>query len=228
MTKIMTEVTFQPLLRLDVLPPVLPTPGLGRDAQDKSTDNSTVDPTTAASPTHTTTETAPRQENKATYVLYAAIVHSGQSVNSGHYYCIARPNEQAASKLRAVLRTGKDVNIDEQALLLANSDSSWHNFNDRLVSRSSFSVLADITSVFPSDVVYALWYRRVDDDEEELDAAPWSASHVSSLRARVERDNRIFSQESVAENRSAHSARPAIDRTYANFRSEDGYYDPDR
>ena len=69
------------------------------------------------------------------YDLYAVVVHSGSSAQSGHYYCYAK------------------VGSDEQA--------PWYLFNDENVSLSSLEAMRRSMEVFGrTDSPYILFYQR--------------------------------------------------------------------
>jgi len=75
------------------------------------------------------------------YILYGVIIHSGQSSHSGHYYTYAR------SSLKASM----------------NSDSAqWFKLNDDDVGASSFDSFKNITSSYPRDCAYILFYVKKD------------------------------------------------------------------
>ncbi|EGG14786.1 peptidase C19 family protein [Cavenderia fasciculata] len=75
------------------------------------------------------------------YQLYAVIFHSGSSVNSGHYFTYAKPS-----------------NSKEQ---------DWCLFNDSNVQLSDFNSFYNIPLRFHSDTPYILFYKRVDDDDDD-------------------------------------------------------------
>jgi len=101
--------------------------------------------------------------------------------------------------------------------------------NDSLVSRASFHTLGNITSTFPSDVAYLLFYRLVEDDilysNQVSSAAGDSTSRIDlSLLSTINADNSNYLND---------THRPSFDQSpdhiYTRFRQDDGsdYYDPD-
>jgi len=77
------------------------------------------------------------------YILHAAVMHSGRSVSCGHYYCVARTSGSGG-------------------------DGTWMMFNDSRVTRMSFSQLAAISHIFPTDVPYILFFSRCGGDEDAV------------------------------------------------------------
>merc|ERR1712086_172174 len=75
------------------------------------------------------------EKDSEAYELYAIVVHSGSSAQSGHYYCYAK--------------TAKT------------QDSPWYLFNDQNVSQSSFEAMQSSLQSFERDTPYILFYRRI-------------------------------------------------------------------
>ncbi|XP_022244261.1 ubiquitin carboxyl-terminal hydrolase 35-like isoform X1 [Limulus polyphemus] len=70
------------------------------------------------------------------YSLYAVVVHSGVSAESGHYYTYAQSSE------------------------IESETDRWYLFNDSHVSFSSYKSLSNLSKRFPRDTAYVLFYRK--------------------------------------------------------------------
>lgn len=81
------------------------------------------------------------------YDLCSVVVHSGVSSESGHYYCYAR---EGAARPSPVLESTDRPEPENQ----------WYLFNDTRVSFSSFESVSNVTSFFPKDTAYVLFYRQ--------------------------------------------------------------------
>lgn len=87
----------------------------------------------------------PEDEGNVDYTLVGAVVHSGLSSESGHYYCYGRTD-----------------NVDDSLVPLdGQREEYWCLFNDDRVSQSSFDALSNISSRFCNDTAYVLFYQRV-------------------------------------------------------------------
>ncbi|XP_060102693.1 ubiquitin carboxyl-terminal hydrolase 38 [Heteronotia binoei] len=109
------------------------------------------------------------------YVLSSVVVHSGISSESGHYYSYARnvassgpslgPYDQAKSLALAYpqsnLMAGEapvaavEKDLDENEV-----SKEWFLFNDSRVTFTSFQSVQKITSRFPKDTAYVLFYKK--------------------------------------------------------------------
>lgn len=104
------------------------------------------------------------REGDVEYSLYAVVVHSGYSSDGGHYYTYAREPHVP------------DV---------------WYIFNDSKVSYSSFSSFANLSTKFPVDTAYVLFYHR-----KGLELPnPTLPLLRHDLRLAVDRDNMKFHRE---------------------------------
>lgn len=89
------------------------------------------------------------------YDLCSVVVHSGISSESGHYYCYSRectdtvPHGQPRD---GVPKLTPDKQLDFEI--------QWYLFNDTRVSFSSFESVSNVTSFFPKDIAYVLFYRQ--------------------------------------------------------------------
>ena len=127
-----------------------------------------------------------------TYSLYAVIVHSGSSMDFGHYYTYARGSEFAT--------------LDRS---LAASREHWFRFNDSTVTSAEFESLSQISRRYPGDVPYILCYRRVlpesDSDSRALES-PLPEMIPAALVAEVQSDNvRLVTDESARARRPQRS-----------------------
>ncbi|XP_036284194.1 ubiquitin carboxyl-terminal hydrolase 35 [Pipistrellus kuhlii] len=129
------------------------------------------------------------------YDLCSVVVHSGVSSESGHYYCYAREGARPAAPPGA---GGPEP------------EHQWYLFNDTRVSFSSFESVSNVTSFFPKDTAYVLFYRQRPRPGEgpEAEAEPGSprartepALHKDLMEA-ISRDNILFLQEQEKEARS--------------------------
>ncbi|OQR91912.1 ubiquitin-specific protease [Achlya hypogyna] len=114
-----------------------------------------------------------------TYGLYAVLVHSGVSANSGHYYSYCR--DTAGARL--------DLEDDPAA--------PWLKFNDTTLGVSSWREMNDAMVSSVSDSVYLLFYKRLDvgdagveesksEDDEAMLLAKAMALSMSSTQAALD------------------------------------------
>uniref|UniRef100_A0A8D2IXF3 Ubiquitin specific peptidase 38 n=1 Tax=Varanus komodoensis TaxID=61221 RepID=A0A8D2IXF3_VARKO len=109
------------------------------------------------------------------YILSSVVVHSGISSESGHYYSYARnvassgPSlgsfDQAQSLTLAYpqsnLMAGEaPVTAVEKELDENEVSKEWFLFNDSRVTFTSFQSVQKITSRFPKDTAYVLFYKK--------------------------------------------------------------------
>jgi hypothetical protein len=102
------------------------------------------------------------------YGLYAVVVHSGATLNRGHYYTFARSS----------CCTHLDSNNCRQ--------HPWRRFDDRDVTRSTFEDLTSFLNISEVASAYMLFYRRLPagtaaSDAEVSTVEALSASHVASV-----------------------------------------------
>ncbi|KAM9220143.1 ubiquitin carboxyl-terminal hydrolase 35 [Dugong dugon] len=145
------------------------------------------------------------------YDLCSVVVHSGVSSESGHYYCYAR--EGAA-------RPPPSLGMADRP----EPENQWYLFNDTRVSFSSFESVSNVTSFFPKDTAYVLFYRQR--PEEGPEAEPGSPRvraeptlHKDLMEA-ISKDNILYlqEQEKEARSRTAYiSALPASPRWGRGF-----------
>uniref|UniRef100_A0A4X2L9P8 Ubiquitin specific peptidase 35 n=1 Tax=Vombatus ursinus TaxID=29139 RepID=A0A4X2L9P8_VOMUR len=135
----------------------------------------------------------------AAYDLCSVVVHSGISSESGHYYCYAREGKTAT--VNSPGSTGLSSAEKPPGL-----ESQWYLFNDTRVSFSSFESVSNVTSFFPKDTAYVLFYRQR--AREGLRAEPRSprphsepALHKDLIEA-ISKDNILYLQEQEKEARS--------------------------
>lgn len=89
------------------------------------------------------------------YDLCSVVVHSGISSESGHYYCYSR--ECTDTVPHAQPRDGTPKPASDKQL---DFEIQWYLFNDTRVSFSSFESVSNVTSFFPKDTAYVLFYRQ--------------------------------------------------------------------
>lgn len=119
------------------------------------------------------------------YDLCSVVVHSGVSSESGHYYCYAR---EGAARPAPSLGTADRPEPEHQ----------WYLFNDTRVSFSSFESVSNITSFFPKDTAYVLFYRqRPGEGPEAEPTSPrvWTEPTLhKDLMEAISKDNILFLQ----------------------------------
>ncbi|XP_037696758.1 ubiquitin carboxyl-terminal hydrolase 35 isoform X2 [Choloepus didactylus] len=127
------------------------------------------------------------------YDLCSVIVHSGVSSESGHYYCYAR---EGAARPPPSLGTADRPELENQ----------WYLFNDTRVSFSSFESVSNVTSFFPKDTAYVLFYRqRPGGGAEAEPGSPRIRAEPSlhkDLMEAISKDNILYLQEQEKEARS--------------------------
>lgn len=132
-------------------------------------------------------------DQQASYVLYAVVVHSGTSADRGHYYTYARHSSQESlSPRKSAYRSGAPDPLSKQ----------WYLFNDSRVTGAPYSSLEGLTSRFPRDTAYVLFYRQIDDSLAYQDAAPGELLHPS-LQDLVDIDNVKYFEEQEAKSKRA-------------------------
>lgn len=119
------------------------------------------------------------------YDLCSVVVHSGVSSESGHYYCYAR---EGAARPAPALGTADRPEPEHQ----------WYLFNDTRVSFSSFESVSNITSFFPKDTAYVLFYRqRLGEVPEAELGSPRARTEPTlhkDLMEAISKDNILFLQ----------------------------------
>ncbi|XP_008564300.1 PREDICTED: ubiquitin carboxyl-terminal hydrolase 35-like isoform X1 [Galeopterus variegatus] len=145
------------------------------------------------------------------YDLCSVVVHSGVSSESGHYYCYAR---EGAARPAPSLGTADRPEPENQ----------WYLFNDTRVSFSSFESVSNVTSFFPKDTAYVLFYRQRPEEgpEAELGSPRVRAEPTlhKDLMEAISKDNILYlqEQEKEARSRAAYiSALPASPRWGRGF-----------
>ncbi|XP_010177530.1 PREDICTED: ubiquitin carboxyl-terminal hydrolase 35-like, partial [Mesitornis unicolor] len=157
------------------------------------------------------------------YDLCSVVVHSGISSESGHYYCYSRectdtiPHGQPRE---GVPKPASDKQLDFEI--------QWYLFNDTRVSFSSFESVSNVTSFFPKDTAYVLFYRqRLGRQSCSLHEALAEASNLhgepslhKDLMEAISKDNILYlqEQEKEARNRAAYiSALPKSPLWWRDF-----------
>ncbi|NXA78608.1 UBP35 hydrolase, partial [Thryothorus ludovicianus] len=143
------------------------------------------------------------------YDLCSVVVHSGISSESGHYYCYSRectdtiPHGQPRD---GVPKPASDKQLDFEI--------QWYLFNDTRVSFSSFESVSNVTSFFPKDTAYVLFYRQrpgrqsclLHEALAEAGRLHGEPSLHKDLMEAISKDNILFlqEQEKEARNRAAY------------------------
>ncbi|XP_025275300.1 ubiquitin carboxyl-terminal hydrolase 35 [Canis lupus dingo] len=127
------------------------------------------------------------------YDLCSVVVHSGVSSESGHYYCYAREGAaRPAPSLGAADRP--------------EPENQWYLFNDTRVSFSSFESVSNVTSFFPKDTAYVLFYRQRPGEAPEAEpSSPRGRTEPTlhkDLMEAISKDNILYLQEQEKEARS--------------------------
>uniref|UniRef100_A0A8C8RR35 Ubiquitin carboxyl-terminal hydrolase n=1 Tax=Pelusios castaneus TaxID=367368 RepID=A0A8C8RR35_9SAUR len=143
------------------------------------------------------------------YDLCSVVVHSGVSSESGHYYCYAR--ECADTSTRSQPRDGAHKSTSDKQM---DFEIQWYLFNDTRISFSSFESVSNVTSFFPKDTAYVLFYRQrpckqncavheAVSDAVRLHGEP---SPNKDLMEAISKDNILYlqEQEKEARNRAAY------------------------
>lgn len=107
------------------------------------------------------------------YTLSSVVVHSGVSSESGHYYSYARnvtgsgPSGlcHQSTALSLVSPQAKLLTEESPCTVLENEldpemPREWFLFNDSRVTFTSFQSVQKITSRFPKDTAYVLFYKK--------------------------------------------------------------------
>ncbi|KFP31706.1 Ubiquitin carboxyl-terminal hydrolase 38, partial [Colius striatus] len=157
------------------------------------------------------------------YDLCSVVVHSGVSSESGHYYCYSRectdtvPHGQPRAEAP---KPASDKHLDFEI--------QWYLFNDTRVSFSSFESVSNVTSFFPKDTAYVLFYRQRPGRQScLLQEALAEAGHLhgepslhKDLMEAISKDNILYlqEQEKEARNRAAYiSALPKSPLWWRDF-----------
>ncbi|XP_074761126.1 ubiquitin carboxyl-terminal hydrolase 38 isoform X4 [Athene noctua] len=91
------------------------------------------------------------------YVLSSVVVHSGVSSESGHYYSYARNVTGSGPSGLCHPSTALSLVSPQDKLL---TEEKWFLFNDSRVTFTSFQSVQKITSRFPKDTAYVLFYKK--------------------------------------------------------------------
>ncbi|XP_042750445.1 ubiquitin carboxyl-terminal hydrolase 35-like, partial [Lagopus leucura] len=174
-TKILENISIPAVLELPILVSSEETEGVCRHGEDRAGRGSTFVP--------------------AVYDLCSVVVHSGISSESGHYYCYSR--ECTDTVPHAPPRDGTPASGKQ-----LDFEIPWYLFNDHRVSFSSFESVSNVTSFFPKDTAYVLFYRqREGRPSSPLHEAVAEASHLHSrlslnkdLMETISKDNILYLQ----------------------------------
>ncbi|NWX85022.1 UBP38 hydrolase, partial [Nothoprocta pentlandii] len=157
------------------------------------------------------------------YDLCSVVVHSGISSESGHYYCYSR--ECSDTVTHGQPRDGTPKPTSDKQL---DFEIQWYLFNDTRVSFSSFESVSNVTSFFPKDTAYVLFYRQRPGRQScpmHMAGAESSRPHGEpslnkDLMEAISKDNILYlqEQEKEARNRAAYiSALPKSPLWWRDF-----------
>uniref|UniRef100_A0A8B9NUH8 Ubiquitin carboxyl-terminal hydrolase n=1 Tax=Apteryx owenii TaxID=8824 RepID=A0A8B9NUH8_APTOW len=157
------------------------------------------------------------------YDLCSVVVHSGISSESGHYYCYSR--ECSDTITHGQPRDGVQKPASDKQL---DFEIQWYLFNDTRVSFSSFESVSNVTSFFPKDTAYVLFYRQrpgrqscpVHEAGAEASRPHGEPSLNKDLMEAISKDNILYlqEQEKEARNRAAYiSALPKSPLWWRDF-----------
>ncbi|XP_067145716.1 ubiquitin carboxyl-terminal hydrolase 35 [Apteryx mantelli] len=157
------------------------------------------------------------------YDLCSVVVHSGISSESGHYYCYSR--ECSDTITHGQPRDGVQKPASDKQL---DFEIQWYLFNDTRVSFSSFESVSNVTSFFPKDTAYVLFYRQrpgrqscpVHEAGAEASRLHGEPSLNKDLMEAISKDNILYlqEQEKEARNRAAYiSALPKSPLWWRDF-----------
>ena len=124
------------------------------------------------------------------YALMTVIVHSGLSLDCGHYYCYARHCIPVDKAKVSTKKRNDDVDFLEDR---------WYLFNDCRVSYSTYSSFSNVTKRFAKDTAYVLFYKRINPDVLISKGTTGRAQSLEltlrdELRDAIERDNKAYLQ----------------------------------
>uniref|UniRef100_A0A8B9PPS5 Ubiquitin carboxyl-terminal hydrolase n=1 Tax=Apteryx owenii TaxID=8824 RepID=A0A8B9PPS5_APTOW len=107
------------------------------------------------------------------YMLSSVVVHSGVSSESGHYYSYARNVTGSGpsglchqSKALSLVSPQNNLLAEESPCTVVENEldtempKEWFLFNDSRVTFTSFQSVQKITSRFPKDTAYVLFYKK--------------------------------------------------------------------
>lgn len=90
------------------------------------------------------------------------------SAQHGHYFTIGRHSDVAACSSCIDLTSSPTASTRDPTMAMLSSSAApahesgaWALFNDAHVTASSSAALQQLTALFPNDVPYLLFYRRV-------------------------------------------------------------------
>eukprot|EP00062_Callorhinchus_milii_P012592 gi/632959801/ref/XP_007895834.1/ PREDICTED: ubiquitin carboxyl-terminal hydrolase 38 [Callorhinchus milii] len=208
--KILDDVVLPLVLQLPVDKPPVPTsPGENQLVVSDSTENvpkklKSSDSVNSSDP------------HRVPYLLSSIVVHSGMSSESGHYYCYARntasgPAGQLCCQgdLRGLsspspgctAHTEPSTSVIWQDANCRETAKEWFLFNDSRVTFTSFQSVQNVTSRFPKDTAYVLFYRKQDAGHGVLPSAingVWVNGEPplqKELMDAITKDNKLYLQE---------------------------------
>ncbi|XP_042324405.1 ubiquitin carboxyl-terminal hydrolase 38 [Sceloporus undulatus] len=150
------------------------------------------------------------------YVLSSVVVHSGISSESGHYYSYARNVSSSGSSLGSFDQSQSLALTYPQSNFMAGEapvaavekelgenevSKEWFLFNDSRVTFTSFHSVQKITSRFPKDTAYVLFYKK-QNSASALSATSANGLCINGdpplqkdLMDAITKDNKLYLQE---------------------------------
>ncbi|XP_039600257.1 ubiquitin carboxyl-terminal hydrolase 35-like [Polypterus senegalus] len=139
-----------------------------------------------------------------TYDLCSVVVHSGISSESGHYYCYARECTGGVGGPEAIHSDREEVKAPSSQ---KSAERQWFLFNDTRVSYSSFESVSNVTTYFPKDTAYVMFFRKrllpVIENESFSTAEKMYGEMAlnKELSESISKDNLLYAQEREREER---------------------------
>ncbi|XP_075607320.1 ubiquitin carboxyl-terminal hydrolase 38 [Balearica regulorum gibbericeps] len=139
------------------------------------------------------------------YLLSSVVMHSGVSSESGHYYSYARNATGSGPSGPCQQSTGDSLASPQAKLLTGESPSTvvdsdtdksreWFLFNDSRVTFTSFQSVQKITSRFPKDTAYVLFYKK-QNSTCGFNSANGDPPLQKDLMDAIMKDNKLYLQE---------------------------------
>uniref|UniRef100_A0A4W3K6E7 Ubiquitin carboxyl-terminal hydrolase n=1 Tax=Callorhinchus milii TaxID=7868 RepID=A0A4W3K6E7_CALMI len=193
--KILDDVVLPLVLQLPVDKPPVPTsPGENQLVVSDSTENvpkklKSSDSVNSSDP------------HRVPYLLSSIVVHSGMSSESGHYYCYGDLRGLSSPSPGCTAHTEPSTSVIWQDANCRETAKEWFLFNDSRVTFTSFQSVQNVTSRFPKDTAYVLFYRKQDAGHGVLPSAingVWVNGEPplqKELMDAITKDNKLYLQE---------------------------------
>ncbi|NXV81408.1 UBP38 hydrolase, partial [Atlantisia rogersi] len=138
------------------------------------------------------------------YALNSVVMHSGVTSESGHYYSYARhvtgsgpsgPCPESCSLVppqEELLAEGSPTAVEKGT----DESADWFLFNDTRVTYASFQSVQKITSRFPKDTAYVLFYKKQNSTcGLNMKLAKGDPPLQKDLMDAIAKDNKLYLQE---------------------------------